>query len=136
MRSRGDRGVGRAVDLRGEDRIPRAPVSQIGPKDWSGIVLLQYPSREAYDRHAQSEAFRAARARFGEVYVHGFRRSAVGSALIPQALLAMRAVQLLRGQPSHFPFRPWKGPEPSPKPSSWRRDFAPSGSSAPTPSSS
>ena len=93
----------------GKTAFPGRRSSQIGEKDWSGIVLLQYPSRAAYDRHAGSEAFRAARSRFDEVYVHGFRRSAIGSAMIPQALLAMRTVQLLRGQPSHFPFRPIEG---------------------------
>ena len=80
--------------------------SQMGEKDWSAVVLLQYPSRAAYDRHARSEAMQAARARFEESYVHGFQRSAFGSAMIPQGLLAMRAGQLLRGAPSNFPFEP------------------------------
>jgi hypothetical protein len=80
--------------------------AQMGEKDWSAIALLQYPSRAAYERHAQTEEMRAARSRFVDVYVHGFERSAFGNAMIPQGLLALRASQLVRGRPSHFPFEP------------------------------
>lgn len=78
--------------------------AQIGQKDWSGVVLLQYPSRAASDRRAESEEMRRALGRFGEVYAQGFQRWPFVSAAIPQVLLAMRAVQIVRGRPSHFPF--------------------------------
>jgi hypothetical protein len=78
--------------------------AQIGDKSWSAVVLLQYPSRAAYDRHSGSEPMRTALGRFEEVYRHGFERHGLVSALIPQALLALRTGQLLRGRPSHFPF--------------------------------
>ncbi|AOW93714.1 hypothetical protein BFN03_16540 [Rhodococcus sp. WMMA185] len=79
--------------------------AQIGEKNWSAVVLLQYPSREAYERHAESAAMRAALARFEEVYVQGFRRSPFVNAMIPQLLLAMRVAQIVGRRPSHFPFR-------------------------------
>ncbi len=78
--------------------------SQIGEKDWSAIVLLQYPSRAAYDRQAQSEPLRTALGRFREVYTQGFQRWPLASALLPQLFLAQRVGQILRGRPSHFPF--------------------------------
>jgi len=78
--------------------------AQIGEKDWSAIVLLQYPSRAAFDRHARSESLRAALGRFEEVYTQGFERWRGVSAMFPQLFLALRAGQILRGQPSHFPF--------------------------------
>ena len=80
--------------------------SQLGPKDWSAIVLLQYPSREAFDRHAASEALLTARARFDETYVHGLQRSSFLSAMFPQMLLAIRVGQIVGGRHSYFPFQP------------------------------
>lgn len=77
---------------------------QIGEKDWNAVVLLEYPSREAYEQHAQSEELRRALGRYEEVYTQGFERSRSMSAMFPQLLLAMRAGQILRGRPSHFPF--------------------------------
>ena len=83
--------------------------AQIGEKNWSAIVLLQYPSRAAYDRHAQSQEMRTAFGRFDEVYAQGFQRWPVVSAMIPQALLAIRVGQIVRGRSSHFPFERAKG---------------------------
>lgn len=78
--------------------------SQIGDEDWSGVAVLQYPSREAYDRHAESPELRDALDRFDETYTQGFRRWPLVSAVIPQGFLAMRTGQILTGQPSAFPF--------------------------------
>lgn len=89
--------------------------AQIGEKDWSAIVLLQYPSRAAFDRHVQSEPMRRAFDRFQEVYVQGFRRWPVVNALIPQGLLALRAGQIVRGRPSYFPFTRAAHPEAFPE---------------------
>lgn len=78
--------------------------SQIGDEEWSAVAVVQYPSREAFDRHAASEDRKAALARFDDAYTQGFQRSPFISAIIPQGLLAMRAGQILSGQPSNFPF--------------------------------
>jgi hypothetical protein len=80
------------------------PSEQIGVKDWDAVVLLQYPSRSDFDRHAQSEEWRRALGRFAETYTQGFQRSRNVSALFPQLLLGLRVGQIVRGRPSHFPF--------------------------------
>ena len=77
---------------------------QIGVKAWNAVVLLQYPSREAYERHAQSEELKRALGRYEEVYTQGFQRSRSLSALFPQILLGVRARQIVTGRPSIFPF--------------------------------
>jgi len=77
---------------------------QIGVKAWNAVVLLQYPSREAYERHAHSEESKRALGRYDEVYTQGFQRSRSLSALFPQILLGVRARQILTGRPSIFPF--------------------------------
>ena len=79
--------------------------SQLGERDWSAVVLLEYPSRDVYEDAADSEALLGALGRFEDVYVHGFRRSAFASAMLPQGLLALRTAQIVRRRPSHFPFR-------------------------------
>ena len=80
--------------------------SQLQQTPWTAVALLQFPSRDAFDRAASGDAWRAALDPFEETYTHGFERSALTSVAIPQMLLAGRALQLLRGQPSHFPFEP------------------------------
>lgn len=95
--------------------------AQIGEKSWSATVLLQYPSRAAYDRHAQSDEMRTARGRFEEVYAQGFQRWPFVSAMIPQALLAMRAGQIVRRRPSHFPFERAEGLDAPPEAGAYAR---------------
>ncbi len=82
--------------------------AQLEPHDWSAIVLVQFPSRAAFDEHAQSEAMARARGRFDAVYAHGFDRPALVNLAIPQGLLAMRARQIVTGAASNFPFTPAK----------------------------
>lgn len=82
---------------------------QIGPVDWSAVVLVQYPSREAYDRASDSETCRQALARFPETYSHGLERSPWLNLLVPQLLLGRRVWQLVSRQPSPFPFLPAPG---------------------------
>jgi hypothetical protein len=67
---------------------------QIGEVDWSAVVVLQYPSRAAYEQASRSESYRQALARFPEVYSHGFERSTWLNLLLPQGLLARRVQQL------------------------------------------
>jgi len=77
---------------------------QVGEKDWSAIVLLQYPSRETYEEHAETAELRTALGRFDEVYTQGFRRWRGVNVMVHQLFLAARTGQILRGRPSHFPF--------------------------------
>ena len=78
--------------------------AQIGPVDWKAIVVLQYPSREAYEQMARSEGYRQALARFPESYSQGFQRPVWPNLLLHQALLVRRLKQLVTGEPSSFPF--------------------------------
>ena len=76
--------------------------AQLGDVDWTAAVVLQYPSREAYD--AAAGTLRAALEPFAESYSQGFRRAVPPNLLLPQFLLTRRIGQLLSGAPSNFPF--------------------------------
>ncbi len=89
----------------GKSIVTANPSSQIGPVDWSAVVLAQYPSREAYDEAAASERYRGALAAFAQTYTQGFKRPAVLNLFIHQFLLAKRARQLITFAPSLFPLQ-------------------------------
>lgn len=99
----------------GKVALPGNVSSQIGPVDWKAIVVLQYPSREAYEQMARSEGYRQALARFPESYSHGFQRPAWPNLLLPQAFLARRVKQLVAREPSNFPFVRKPGIEDEPR---------------------
>jgi len=86
--------------------VVNVPSARIGPADWSAVTLVQYPSREAYERWAASEAHRVALGAFEAHYVQGARRSAAENLILPQLLLLRRLAARLRGEPSAYPFRP------------------------------
>jgi hypothetical protein len=88
----------------GKSALAPLSSSQMGENDWTAVVLLQYPSRDAYAQHAESKSMREALARFEETYTQGFRRGAFSNAMIPQGLLASRLFQLVTLRPSYFPF--------------------------------
>jgi hypothetical protein len=88
----------------GKSALAPLSSSQMGENDWTAVVLLQYPSRDAYARHAESKSMREALARFEETYTQGLRRGAFSNAMIPQGLLAYRLFQLVTFRPSYFPF--------------------------------
>lgn len=90
----------------GKSVVPALASEQMPHNDWNAIVLMQYPSREAYDRHARSDELKNALARFEETYTQGFDRSPFLNVMLPQFLLGMRTAQIVRGQPSYFPFVP------------------------------
>ena len=71
--------------------------SQLAPQNWDAVVLVEYPSRSAYEDAAESSRQRDALASFRAVYSHGMARSPVVNLLLPQLLLALRAGDILRG---------------------------------------
>jgi len=77
--------------------FPALESSQLGPVSWSAVVLMQYPSRRAYDQAAQAEAHRDALGHFDRTYSHGMRRPWPLNLLVPQALLMLAVVDKLRG---------------------------------------
>lgn len=80
--------------------------SQLPDVDWSAVVMLQYPSRQAYEAAARSETYRQALAQFPDHYSHGMQRSALLNLSIPQLLLGRRLYQIVTREPSAFPFEP------------------------------
>lgn len=88
----------------GKVAMPGNVSSQIGEVPWSAIVVVQYPSRAAYERAAASDPYRKAVESFDETYTQGFKRPAGLNLLVHQALLARRVVQRVRREPSNFPF--------------------------------
>ncbi len=74
--------------------------------DWNAVLLVQYDSRQAFDAAQERTELRQALAGFEKVYIHGFQRPALTNLMIPQALLMLRATDLLRRTPSPFPFVP------------------------------
>jgi len=74
--------------------------------DWDALVLVQYPSREAFDRFRESRAHDEVMARFADAYTHGVIRSARQNAALPVGLLAMRVGNFVRRQPPMMPYVP------------------------------
>jgi hypothetical protein len=74
--------------------------------DWDAVLLVQYDSRQAFDAARERTEQRQALASFEQVYIHGFQRSVLANLMIPQVLLKLRATDILRRKPSHFPFVP------------------------------
>jgi hypothetical protein len=78
--------------------------SQLPEIAWEAAVLVQHPSRAAYDDMAKSTTYQNALAAFPETYSIGADRSVLLNVAIPQMLLAVRVHQLVTRKPSIFPF--------------------------------
>jgi uncharacterized protein (DUF1330 family) len=74
--------------------------------DWDALVLVQYPSREAFDTFTASSPYREVLSRFSETYTHGAIRGAGLNLMLPLGLLAMRVGDILRRTPRMLPFVP------------------------------
>ncbi len=84
--------------------------NQIPKHDWDAFVLVEYPSRQAYDVAAQDAALVAARASFASSYALGMKRSRNANLAIPIVLLGIRVRDILTGTPSRYPFTPGEIP--------------------------
>ncbi|MDJ0790126.1 MAG: hypothetical protein QNK05_25305 [Myxococcota bacterium] len=71
---------------------------------WDALVVMQYPSREAFDAIAATDAYRQALLGFAQTWSHGMQRPAMANLMIPVMYLALRVRQIVTGAPSHFPF--------------------------------
>ena len=85
---------------------------QIGPKEWSGVVFAQYPSRTVYEEERGENAYREALGSFAEHYEMGMRRPALLNLLYPQSLLVNKVLQKVTFKESPYPFTPMNGPAP------------------------
>lgn len=77
--------------------------TQLGPRSWDAVILVQYPSRERYDEAAGSAWYRDALAPFAQTYSHGMRRPWLSNLLVHQMLLVMSIVDIVTG---HFQLPP------------------------------
>jgi hypothetical protein len=82
------------------------PSSQLPETAWEAAVLVQHPSRAAYDAAAKSTTYKSALEAFPDSYSIGADRSALLNLAIPQLLLAVRARQIVTRQPSIYPLTP------------------------------
>ena len=74
--------------------------------DWSAVVLAQYPSRDAFDRHRKAEGVRHVLDGCERSYVHGFQRSALANLLIPIGLGVLRLRDIVLRREPILPFKP------------------------------
>ncbi len=79
---------------------------QIGLRQWSAVILVEYPSREAYDSAARNPAYREALGAFVRTYSHGMKRSPLVNLMFPQLLLALRSIDIMKGNWTPDPFEP------------------------------
>jgi hypothetical protein len=84
--------------------VVNVPSRQMGPEPWSAVVLVQYPSRLAYETAAASPGYQASLSRFERSYSHGARRPPVTNLMLPQILLMKRTLRAVMLTPSDYPF--------------------------------
>lgn len=86
--------------------IVNVPSTQVGPVEWSGVVLTQYPSLPAYEAARASPAYQAALDRFAARYEQGMRRDVLTNLLLPQGLLLRKTMGIVSFADSPYPFTP------------------------------
>jgi hypothetical protein len=74
--------------------------------EWDGLILTQYPSREAFDAMATQDVYRGVLARSERTHTHGATRNVALNLMIPVGLLLLRIWNILLRTPSAFPFEP------------------------------
>ncbi|MEM7091654.1 MAG: hypothetical protein AAF567_01530 [Actinomycetota bacterium] len=72
---------------------------QIGVTEWDAVLLVQYPSREAYQHATLAAGVEKELRAFTRTYSHGMTRPAGLNLLMPQFLLGLRSLDLLRRNP-------------------------------------
>ena len=77
--------------------------TQLGPRSWDAVLLLQYPSRASYEQVAKSAEHREALAAFEQTYSHGMQRHWLLNLGLHQLLLALSFVDVVSG---HFQVPP------------------------------
>ncbi|NQX90275.1 MAG: hypothetical protein HRT77_16620 [Halioglobus sp.] len=79
--------------------------NQMEPRDWDGVLLLQYPSRESYQHSCEDYRASAARGLFADSYYHAMRRNRRFGARVPRYMLTLRLRDILKGNWRVAPFR-------------------------------
>lgn len=71
---------------------------QLGQRDWDGVLLIEYPSRPAFEESRRAPGYSEARQLFSDSYIHGMRRNRRMSSSFPMLLLRRRVMDLLLGR--------------------------------------
>ena len=71
--------------------------TSVSNTQWSGVVLMQYDTRESFNAVMASETYRAALSRFESTYAHGMNRPGLLNLMMHQALLALAVVDIFSG---------------------------------------
>lgn len=88
--------------------------ARLGPAQWDATILVEYPSQDAYEKASQASDYQEALAPFARSYSHGMKRHPLVNLALPQALLALRLVDIARGNFSAAPLEPLARPENAP----------------------
>ena len=103
--------AGAEVVYAGKTVINGRTSSQLPPDDWEAFVITQYPSRAAWDSASASTDRRDLKSRFANVYSLGMKRSAGVNLVLPAVLLGKRVSQIVRREPTRYPFKQVPGLE-------------------------
>ncbi len=85
--------------------LTMAPSSQI-ENDWSGVMIAQFPSREAFDRTRSSPELQRLLDDCERSYTLGFRRPVLMNLMIPIGLGVMRLRDIVLRREPILPFQP------------------------------
>lgn len=105
----------------GQIAVNAMPSSQIPQADWDAFVLVQYPTRNAYETVAASPDLQKVRAGFASSYALGMQRSPWLNLALPVLLLGRRAVDIVTRRPARYPFEPAGDPASLPAEAQERR---------------
>lgn len=78
--------------------------AQLPPIDWNAVLLVQYPTRSAYDTMAENAGYQAVLADIPHAYSMGMERPRLLNLAIHQALLLLKLRDRVTFAPSRFPF--------------------------------
>lgn len=79
---------------------------QLASVEWDGMVVVQHPSRAAYEKRAATPEYQRALAAFADTYTHGFERPRTFSMMLPVLMLGMRAADIVTRAEIAYPLEP------------------------------
>jgi hypothetical protein len=83
--------------------------------DWSGVLIAQYPSRDAFERGRKTPALEQALAACEYTHVHGFERPMLTNLIMPLGLGAIHLLARMRCLKPVLPFEPVKDEDATPE---------------------
>ncbi|MEM7018405.1 MAG: hypothetical protein AAF512_13820 [Pseudomonadota bacterium] len=71
--------------------------TSVSARPWDGVVMMQYPSREAFTLLAQQDNYNGALGKFIRTFTHGMHRPQGTNIMLPQILLITSIIDRLKG---------------------------------------